>query len=322
MHRFTLVLTRLHGRLETYCKSSVTKGCRQLNNLWEISLRMFLTQGQSVIEPAVEICKDLGVRYFTFASFFSCLIDCCAWASWLRRVVVFCLWCVPAGNLLPLQLSVSGLTMRMSLFVYHQVNLFRCLTLLSTAETGSWHSLSVYCARSAILPEALVGKRQGRYKPNKLLLSGGERKKNTERKKKETKEEKKGKERENNRRDLLCQSPGGEMLGFTCYNLLGNWRFCVKWFWCRGKCKVSVLSALKGEELIFIWGQRHIPSVHCHPPSPPSVLRQKHSVHRGGQGQVYFCNGTAITVVTLTVSHNGLLLKAQFNQITQENPLL
>lgn len=40
---------------------------------------------------------------------------------------------VPAGNLLPLQLSVSGPTIRMSLFVYRQVNLFRCLTLYPAA---------------------------------------------------------------------------------------------------------------------------------------------------------------------------------------------
>ena len=196
-------------------------------------------------------------------------------------------------------------------------------------------SLSLSIVRSAILPRALVGKRQGRYKPNKLLLSGGgrktlrererERERNKGRKEKTRKErerergrEREG-ERENNRRDLHCQSPGGEMLGFTCYNLLGNWRFCVKWFLCRGKCTVSVLSELKGDRLIFIWGQRHVPSIRCHPPSPPSLQQQEHSVHSGGgerTGQVWLCNSAAIT--GLTVSHNELLLKAQFTQITHK----
>lgn len=145
-------------------------------------------------------------------------------------------------------------------------------------------SLSLSIVRSAILPRALVGKRQGRYKPNKLLLSGGGRKTLWERERNKGRKEKTRKERErgNNRRDLHCQSPGGEMLGFTCYNLLGNWRFCVKWFLCRGKCKVSVLSELKGDRLIFIWGQRHVPSIRCHPPSPPSLQQQEHSVHSGG----------------------------------------
>lgn len=33
IHWFALVLTRLHSRLETYCKSPVTKRCQQLNNV-------------------------------------------------------------------------------------------------------------------------------------------------------------------------------------------------------------------------------------------------------------------------------------------------
>lgn len=36
----------------------------------------------------------------------------------------------------------------------------------------------------------------------------------------------------------------------------------------------------------------------------------------GGTGQVWLCNSAAIT--RLTVSHNGLLLKAQFTQIAQK----
>lgn len=91
------------------------------------------------------------------------------------------------------------------LFVYRQVNLFRCLT-LHPAESLAHGTLSLYCALSAILPPAVVGKRQARYKPNKLLLSGGGRKTLRERIRKQRK---KRKARENNRRDLHCQSPGG-----------------------------------------------------------------------------------------------------------------
>ena len=64
-------------------------------------------------------------------------------------------------------------------------------------------SLSLSIVRSAILPRALVGKRQGRYKPNKLLLSGGGRKtlreRERERERNKGRKEKTRKERERER---------------------------------------------------------------------------------------------------------------------------
>lgn len=180
-----------------------------------------------------------GCEIFYISLFFlACLIDYHASASWLRYI--FCCWCVPAGNLLPLQLSVSGLTMRMSLFVYHQEKplkmshtLFCCSQLLRLAP-----GTLVCCALPAILPRAVVGKWQGRYKPNKLLLSGGGKKRKHWEKEWEYKgrKEKIKKGRTTERICIANPPPGAEMLGFTCYNLLGNWRFCVKCFLCRGKC--------------------------------------------------------------------------------------
>lgn len=60
--------------------------------------------------------------------------------------------------------------------------------------------------------------------------SVGRGKKNTERKNKKTKEEKKSKGEQQKGFALPIPWGGGGVLGFTCYNLLGNWRFCVKWF--------------------------------------------------------------------------------------------
>lgn len=154
MHRLTLVLTRLHSRLETYYKSSDT--------MWEISMQMFLTRGQSLRELAVHRCKDLGGRYFTLTStLFAC------WASWLRTVFIFDMFlqgtfCITAVS--------RRLTVRMSSCVYHCINLFRCCFILLRLASGTLSLL-----HSATLPQALVGSRQGWYKLNKLFLSGGGR---------------------------------------------------------------------------------------------------------------------------------------------------
>lgn len=188
IHWFALVLTRPHSRLQ--------------NLLWEFGHRTLLPSEQwgrifpenaccSGMKTGWGTCKDQDVCYFMIF-FVTLVVFVCfllwAWFLCLSQVsdfvcffvLFFSLWQkVSAGSLLPLQLSVSLLTKRMSLFVYHQVGCFRCLTFYPAARyCWEWLlalSLTVYCALCAILPQVAFRKWQGRYKSNSLLLSGGVR---------------------------------------------------------------------------------------------------------------------------------------------------
>lgn len=66
-------------------------------------------------------------------------------------------------------------------------NTLSCCSQLLRPALGT---LPLSIVHSAILPQALVGKRQGRYKPNKLLLLGGGRKTLRERIRKQRKKRK------------------------------------------------------------------------------------------------------------------------------------
>ena len=229
---------------------------------------------------------------------------------------------VPAGNLLPLQLSVSGPTIRMSLFVYRQVNLFRCLTLYPAAlNCWDWHSLSLSIVHSAILPRALVGKRQGRYKPNKLLLSGGGRKtlreRKEQRKKRKEREREREKERERTTEGIcIANPPGGKcwvLRVTTCWVTEGFvWSdSCVV-----GSVRFQCCQSSKQTGWFLSEGRGMFPPSAVILHRLPLCSNRSIRFTAGGTGQMWLCNSAAIT--RLTVSHNGLLLKAQFTQITQK----
>ena len=141
IHRSVLVITRQHTRLQIYRKSAVTKHRWQLNHCVRDLLLNVFHSGPSRMEPGVEICKDVGGRYFTF--YFIC--DRLLYWSQLTEaefVLFFFLMCSCRNTCLSLHLSVSGMTMRKSFFAYHQVNLFRFLTLYPAA-LHCWDSLSL-----------------------------------------------------------------------------------------------------------------------------------------------------------------------------------
>ena len=98
---------------------------------------------------------------------------------------------------------------------------------------------------------------------------GGEKKTVRERRRKQKKKRKR-KERQNNRRDLHCQSPGGE-----CWVLRVTTCWVTEGFVWSDSCVVGSVgfqSCQGSKKLIFIWEQRHVRSV-------ASLLQRERSLH-------------------------------------------